>query len=136
VVSTQEERMAGFTCAGLIADRGLNLLPMAPPVGRLRHVYGEGPFAKLVMPPLPPLPSIYAWELDTEIVYIGQTTTPLRQRLGSNGYATTSNYNTLAREPGRKNGGQQTNCQVNALANQALVDGRRSDRSSARSGCT
>jgi hypothetical protein len=45
---------------------------------------------------------------------------PLRKRLGSNGYATISPYNTLARERGRKNGGQQTNCRVNALANAAL----------------
>lgn len=44
----------------------------------------------------------------------------LRHRLGSNGYATISTYNTLAREPGRTNGGQQTNCRINSLANEAL----------------
>jgi hypothetical protein len=49
---------------------------------------------------------------------------PLRKRLGSNGYATISRYNTLARELGRTNGGQQTNCRVNALANTSLSAGR------------
>src|SRR5205085_1353408 len=39
-------------------------------------------------------------------------------------YATISTYNTLARQPGRRNGGQQTNCRVNALANEALAAGR------------
>lgn len=40
-------------------------------------------------------------------------------------YSTISASNTFAREPGRRNGGQQTNCRVNALANAALVAGRR-----------
>jgi hypothetical protein len=39
------------------------------------------------------------------------------------GYATISAYNTLAPEPGRTNGGQQTNCRINALANRVLADG-------------
>jgi hypothetical protein len=57
-------------------------------------------------------------------LYLGQTPTPLAKRLGSNGYATISTYNTLAREPGRTTGGQQTN-RVNALANAALAAGSR-----------
>ncbi|HYD09927.1 MAG TPA: hypothetical protein VEA78_07485 [Acidimicrobiales bacterium] len=57
------------------------------------------------------------------VVYIGQTRTPIAKRLGSNGYATISTYNTLARQPGRTNGGQQTNCRINALANAALAAG-------------
>jgi len=57
-------------------------------------------------------------------MYVGQTRTPLARRLGSNGYATITRYNTLARQPGKKNGGQQTNCRVNALANAALVAGQ------------
>jgi hypothetical protein len=50
---------------------------------------------------------------------------PLSKRLGPMGYSTISTYNTLAREPGRRNGGQQTNCRVNALANQSLASGHR-----------
>jgi hypothetical protein len=61
--------------------------------------------------------------LDMGADYVGQTRTPLSKRLGPNGYATITTYNTLARQPGRTNGGQQTNCRVNALSNQALVDG-------------
>jgi hypothetical protein len=75
------------------------------------------------MPPLPDTPGLYLWECDGAVVYVGQTTMPLRARLGSQRYATISNYNTFAREPGRKNGGQQTNCRVNNLANQALAAG-------------
>ncbi len=94
----------------------LNVAPDAPPSGRQRHLYGVGPFARLVMPPLPMEPGLYAWQVGGLVAYLGQTRTPLRKRLGSNGYSTISNYNTLARERGRKNGGQQTNCRVNALA--------------------
>jgi hypothetical protein len=54
---------------------------------------------------------------------VGQTRTPLSKRLGPNGYSTISAYNTFARQPGRTNGGQQTNCRINALANAALVAG-------------
>ena len=57
------------------------------------------------------------------MVYVGQTRMPLRNRLGSNGYAAISSANTLAREAGRTNGGQQTNCRVNALANAAIAGG-------------
>lgn len=77
------------------------------------------------MPTLPSEPGLYAWERDGVVVYVGQTRVPLSTRLGSNGYSTISRYNTFAREPGRKNGGQQTNCRVNALANAALVAGSR-----------
>lgn len=73
------------------------------------------------MPRLPAESGLYAWQLDGVVVYLGQTRTPLAKRLGSNGYATISNYNTLARQPGRTNGGQQTNCRINALANEALA---------------
>ena len=75
------------------------------------------------MPHLHSEPSLYLWELDGQVVYVGQTRTPLSKRLGSNGYSTISTYNTLARRPCRTNGGQQTNCRVNALANQALACG-------------
>jgi hypothetical protein len=75
------------------------------------------------MPPLPIEPGVYLWVLDERVVYVGQTRMPLKARLGSQGYATISNYNTFARQPGRTNGGQQTNCRVNALANRALADG-------------
>jgi hypothetical protein len=76
------------------------------------------------MPALPNDPGLCLWEQDDEIVYVGQTRTPLRKRLGPNGYSTISAYNTFAREPGRRNGGQQTNCRVNALANVTLASGR------------
>ena len=75
------------------------------------------------MPRLPNEPGLYAWRLDDRVVYLGQTRAPLAKRLGSNGYATISTYNTLTREPGRTNGGQQTNCRVNGLANAALAMG-------------
>ena len=110
--------------AGPVVNRGLNILPTPLPPGRLRHRFGEGPFARLVMPPLPDQPGLYLWQVDEEIVYVGQTRTPLHKRLGPNGYSTISTYNTLAREPGRRNGGQQTNCRVNALANTALASGQ------------
>ena len=113
--------LAGFTCAGQVGHRGLNLSPADPPAGRHRHKYGDGPFARLVMPPLPAQSGIYAWVRDGVVLYLGQTQTPLSKRLGSNGYSTISTYNTLARQPGRTNGGQQTNCRINALANAALT---------------
>jgi hypothetical protein len=113
----------GFVRAGVVGHAGLNLQLLPLPEGRLRHAYGAGPFAKLRMPPLPSEPGLYLWEENGNIVYVGQTRTPLSKRLGSQGYSTISNYNTFARQPGRTNGGQQTNCRVNALANHALAAG-------------
>lgn len=124
-VNSVEEQTRGFQRAGDIGHRGLNLAPDAAPEGRSRHTFGDGPFARLVMPRLPAQPGLYLWEQDGRIVYVGQTRTPLSKRLGPLGYATISRYNTLARQPGRTNGGQQTNCRVNALANQALAEGHR-----------
>jgi len=95
----------GFVCAGQVLHRGLNLDPLEPPPGRSRHAFGGGPFARHVMPPLPAAPGLYVWKRDDTVVYVGQTPTPLTKRLGSNGYSTISTYNTLAREPGRNNGG-------------------------------
>jgi len=77
------------------------------------------------MPALPALPGVYAWELGDDVVYVGQTRSGLMTRLGPNGYSTISTYNTLARQPRRTNGGQQTNCRVNALANVVLAGGGR-----------
>lgn len=120
------ESLDGFVRAGLVGHRGLNLPPARPPSGRDRHAFGHGPFAKLVMPKLPTEPGLYAWLLDdAAVVYLGQTRTPLAKRLGSNGYSTISTYNTLAQQPGRTNGGQQTNCRINMLANAALAAGSR-----------
>ena len=113
----------GFVLAGSLGNRGLNLSAPTIPESRKRHPYGAGPFARLVMPSLPNVPGLYLWELDGTVVYVGQTRTPLAKRLGTNGYSTISAYNTLSPEPGRKNGGQQTNCRVNGLANAALVAG-------------
>jgi hypothetical protein len=113
----------GFTYAGVVGNRGLNLAPDPLPTGRERHKYGDGPFARLTMPALPKEPGLYLWELGGTIMYVGKTRTSLSERLGSRGYATISNYNTFAPQPGRKNRGQRTNCMVNALANAALADG-------------
>ena len=77
------------------------------------------------MPQLPNEPGLYLWDVEGSIVYVGQTRTPISKRLGSNGYATISTYNTLARQPGKTNGGQQTNCRINALANAQLSLGQR-----------
>lgn len=115
--------LEGFACAGAVRHRGLNLVPADPPNGRLRHAFGDGPFARLVMPPLPKEPGLYAWVLDDVVVYLGQTRTPLANRLGPRGYSTISNYNTFAKQSGQRNGGQQTNCRINALANGALAAG-------------
>lgn len=75
------------------------------------------------MPRLPNEPGLYLWEEDGTVVYVGQTRSPLSVRLGPQGYSTISNYNTFARQLGRNNGGQQTNCRVNDLANRSLADG-------------
>jgi hypothetical protein len=126
MVADVTKMLAGFTRAGPVGHLDLNVAPADPPSGRRRHAFGDGPFARLVMPKLPAFPGLYAWQFDDDrIVYLGQTRTPLAKRLGSNGYATISMYNTLAREPGRTNGGQQTNCRVNALGNVALSEGSR-----------
>jgi hypothetical protein len=76
------------------------------------------------MPALPNGPGLYLWQEGDEAVYVGQTRMPLRKRLGPNGYSSITAYNTFAREVGRRNGGQETNCRVNALANAALMAGR------------
>jgi hypothetical protein len=75
------------------------------------------------MPMTPDEPGVYLWDLNDIIVYVGQTRSSLTKRLGSNGYSTISRYNTLAREPRRTNGGQQTNCRINAISNAALESG-------------
>jgi hypothetical protein len=113
----------GLTFAGTIVAAAIDQAPMPAPLGRTRHPYGHGPFAVLRMPMLPAQPGLYVWCSDGVPVYVGQTRAALRSRLGSNGYSRVSSYNTFARQPGRTNGGQQTNCRVNALANIALRDG-------------
>jgi hypothetical protein len=118
------KELAGFELAGAVGARATNLLPGALPPGRSRHAHGTGPFAKLIMPALPDLPGLYLWVVDNEVMYIGQTRTPLRNRLGATGYSSISNYNTFARQPDRRNGGQQTNCRINAIANAVIVDRR------------
>ena len=113
----------GFTMAGPIGFSQLDLVPAAPPGFRSRDAYGDGPFAKLLMPPLPQLPGVYLWAQDGDVVYVGQTRGTFRARLGPNGYATISTYNTFAREPGRRNGGQQTNCRINVSPTERCVQG-------------
>lgn len=119
----EEAPTYGFVRAGVIGHRGLNLPAPEPRQGRRRHRYGNGPFARLVMPRVPNSPGVYLWEMDGSVVYVGRARTTLASRLGSNGYSTISMYNTLAAGVG-KPGGQQTNCRVNALANEALSAGR------------
>jgi len=118
------EPLENFSLAGVVSHRGLNIVPGPPRSGRHRNSYGDGPFARLVMPRLPAEPGVYIWRVNGNIVYVGQTRTTLRKRLGSVGYSTISDYNTYAREPGKRNGGQETNCRINALANAALAQGR------------
>ena len=72
----------GFARAGIVSHRGLNLIPTALPAGRARHSFGAGPFARLIMPPLPNAPGVYLWEKDGKVVYVGQTRMPLAKRLG------------------------------------------------------
>jgi hypothetical protein len=115
---------ADFVFASSVGHQGLNLPPGPLPEHRRRHQYGDGPFARLVMPPLPQAPGVYLWRADDEFVYVGQTRTPLRERLGPRGYSSITAYNTFLREVGKRNGGQQTNCRVNALANTAFMAGR------------
>lgn len=114
---------SNLALAGAATPVSLDLSPEAIPPDRARHPLGDGPFARLKMPPLPDSPGLYIWEVDGTPMYVGQTRTPLKKRLGSNGYSTISNYNTFARQPGRTNGGQQTNYRINAIANQVLVAG-------------
>lgn len=113
----------GFILAGAITSTVLDLFPSALPAGRSRHQFGHGPFARLKMPPLPNSPGVYLWSLGDAIVYVGQTQSSLAIRLGPRGYSTISNYKTFARQPGRRNGGQETNCRINSLANEALSSG-------------
>jgi hypothetical protein len=115
--------LENFSLAGVVAQRGLNIVPGPPRPGRYRNSSGDGPFARLVMPQLPAEPGVYIWRVNGNIVYVGQTRTTLRKRLGSVGYSTISDYNTYAREPGKRNGGQETNCRINAFANAALAQG-------------
>jgi len=61
----------GFTCAGAVAHHGLNIIPGPLLTGQTRHKYGEGPFARLVMPTLPGKPGLYLWERDGVVVYVG-----------------------------------------------------------------
>jgi hypothetical protein len=114
----------GLTLAGVIVPLSLDKYPVESTAGRLRHVYGDGPFAVLRMPALPASPGLYLWCLSGAPVYVGQTRGTLRSRLGPNGYSRISTYNTFAREPGRTNGGQQTNCRINGMANAELRAGQ------------
>ena len=113
----------GLTLAGVVIPVALDVYPPEPPEDRLRHAHGDGPFAVLRMPTLPASPGLYALCASGEPVYVGQTQGTLRSRLGPNGYSRISTYNTFARQPGKTNGGQQTNCRVNALANAAVRSG-------------
>jgi hypothetical protein len=116
--------LENFSLAGAVSHLGLDIMPTLPRAGRRRNSYGDGPFARLVMPDLPAEPGIYLWRINGNIVYVGQTRTTLTKRLGSRGYSTISNYNTYARESGKRNGGQETNCRINALANAVLAQGQ------------
>ena len=114
----------GMQMAGEIVAARLDQHPPDPPAGRDRHAYGDGPFAVLKMPPLPDSSGLYLLCVDGAVVYVGHTRKSLRNRLVSNGLARISHYSTLSAQPGRTNGGQQTHCRVNALANRALRNNR------------
>lgn len=116
-------RFSGFRRTGQIRSVALDIDPGVPPPGRTRHRYGDGPFALLSMPELPTHSGLYIWEVDGDVLYLGQTSQSLVRRMGSQGHAVIHRANTLAPEPGRRNGGQRTNCRINALANEVLRRG-------------
>jgi hypothetical protein len=120
---TAIEWSVGLVCAGPVLARENGIESPQPEPGRERHRYGGGPFAALEMPSVPDSPGIYVWSVKGVPVYVGKASNSLHTRLGANGYARISRYNTYAPQPGRKNGGQQTNCRINALAGAALGSG-------------
>ena len=61
-----------LTLAGIVIPRALDVYPPEPPSSRVRHAYGDGPFAALRMPPLPANPGLYVWCADGQPVYAGQ----------------------------------------------------------------
>lgn len=120
--SDEVQSLDGFVCAGAVASpraqpAAFGATSRSTPACIRRRTFRETGYA-----PAPERTGVVRGG-STTAVYLGQTRTSLAKRLGSNGYATISTYNTLAREPGRTNGGQQTNCRVNGLANAALAMG-------------
>lgn len=86
-----------------------NNLPLNP--------HGLGPFARLALQPLPSRPGIYAiLEGSRRVLYIGRARDSLSTRWGPRGYAVIHPRNCFV-------GGQSTNCRVNALIVQAIVQG-------------
>ena len=67
--------LENFSLAGVVAHRGLNIVPGLPRPGRHRNSYGDGPFARLATPRLPVEPGVYIWWVNGNIVYVGQTRT-------------------------------------------------------------
>lgn len=53
-----QQETDGFRSAGSVCHGGLDLATAELPSGRLRHAFGAGPFARLVMPPLAAEPGL------------------------------------------------------------------------------
>ena len=80
--------------------------------------YGNGPFVFLQLSQLPAAQGVYAVVADSrDVLYVGQSADTIRTRWKM-GYASIQPRNCFE-------GGQPTNCRVNNLIYQALMDGRR-----------
>lgn len=116
----------GFDFAGALdADRGASgkvLLHQphqrfANPRDLPLNAYGEGPFVRLVVPPLPDAPGVYALsEEQGGVLYIGRARDSLRRRWGRQGYSVIDPRNCFV-------GGQSTNCRLNSLIAARLGNG-------------
>jgi hypothetical protein len=115
-----------FTLAGPIeGERGEDRLVLtytayerfANPHGLPLNAYGQGPFVRLRVPPLPRAPGVYAVARGMEVLYIGRARDSLFSRWGRGGYSVIDPRNCYR-------GGQSTNCHINNLIGIELVAGR------------
>ena len=78
--------------------------------------FGKGPFCKFSIDEHLNEIGLYCFVVDDELKYIGQTVCPFKKRI-NDGYGTIYPYNCYA-------DGQRTNCHINSLVNEALLDGK------------
>ena len=73
------------------------------------HAHGQGPFVRLRTENLPPEPGVYAVvNGDGDVLYVGRARDSIRRRWSPQGYAVIHARNCFQ-------GGQSTNCRINAL---------------------
>lgn len=104
------------------AGEPLALLPQARYAGASStplNRHGAGPFCRLRLPPLPAVAGAYVLSVDAAPVYVG-ICADLRERWGPRGYAIISPKNCFE-------GGQSTNCKVNAAILRSVREGHRVD---------